>query len=117
MIDIRRYSTVSRNELIDKIDEIYMDEPEVVDSAIYDIIGVPAEDLDDSDEAEGFYHDISTQELVQILDRVSNSIDYKLVLIKRLRNATQMQIQHALELALDCLTDDEDIKYIIDEVF
>lgn len=61
---------LSRNAMIDKIEEIYKKDYERVDHAIMQVMmwsPQDLEDLDDSDPNEGFYANFTTSELQQIL--------------------------------------------------
>lgn len=61
---------MTRNAMIDKIDEIYNNDGERVDNAIMQVMmwsQQDLEDLDDSDPNEGFYANFTNSELRQIL--------------------------------------------------
>lgn len=61
---------MTRNAMIDKIDDIYNKDSERVDHAIMQVMiwsQQDLEDIDDSDPNEGFYANFTTSELQQIL--------------------------------------------------
>lgn len=61
---------MTRNAMIDKIDDIYNNDYERVDHAIMQVMmwsQQDLEDIDDSDPNEGFYANFTTSELQQIL--------------------------------------------------
>lgn len=82
----------SRDELINKIDQYYtksgyigdlfqnykgtnMEWYEFVEKEIEKITGKSAEDLPDDDPDEGFYSNLSTSELIAVLNDINNVID------------------------------------------
>ena len=94
MIRIIKESTnnLSRDDLIDEIDKYYnkpgyigdlsqnykgtnMEWYEFVEKEIEKITGKSAEDLPDDDPDEGFYSNLSTSELIAVLNDINNVID------------------------------------------
>ena len=68
---------MSRSHLIDAIDDIYSYDEDKVDNAISKVLNVPVDKLDvyldDSDPSEGFYSNITTSQLQQIYDIITDA--------------------------------------------
>jgi len=73
-----RKLNASRNSIIDELDKYYSEgDDELVEKIIEQVTGIDLsnDDIDDSDENEGFWSNFTTEQLIEMLDEVKNAFE------------------------------------------